>query len=409
MGGLLLGVPPYRCTDPGGGGGSAGSSSAGSGSGGSSAGEPSTGGTEAGGTTAGTESGGTEAGGTTAGTESGGTEAGGTTAGTESGGTEAGGTTAGTESGGTEAGGTTAGTESGGTAAGGTTAGTESGGTAAGGTTAGSGGVAGSAGHGTGYDVSDPSAVKDNQTGLVWQQLADGSYPSLNWTDADAYCTDLEHAGFDDWRMPSAYELFKLVRLDHAGSNHHDLSLFPNSPGDFFWTNGTTNLYGPEWRLTLTFGSYVAPAPFSGPSQPLLADLMEFEHRVRCVRAGEAPPPRFTDFEDGTVLDDLTGLVWEQLLTFDSTLSEAVDRCSNLTLAGGGWRLPTVVELMSVLPSDAPLETANSDGTPLWTASALAETPAGQAGGWVLFEEEGTPVGLYGMDFEILAKNRCVR
>lgn len=411
MGGLLLATPPYRCTGTEGGGGSGGTASAGTSStaGTAGSGASNSGGADASagsGGTAGTETGGTAAGGSTAGTETGGTEtggtaAGGTTAGTETGGSAAGGTeTGGTETGGTAAGGTTAGTETGGTA------GTETGGTAAAGGVAGSGGSGGAV-HGTGYDTSLPGLVKDNQIGIVWQQLDDGSYPSFDWDNADNHCRDLEYAGFSDWRLPSAYELFTLVQLESGSSNHHNLTVFPNSPADYYWTGTPMTFFGPGWYNIVWFGSYESSV-FGGAPQSLAADPSYFEHPVRCVRGGDAPAPRFTEYGDGTALDNLTGLVWEMPLTFDLSLAQASERCSNL---GGGWRLPALVELLGAVSSlEAPLENSSWDAVPLWTSSSYVEAPHGQQGVYVLYEgDDPLPQVYYGWEVPLVAKSRCVR
>jgi hypothetical protein len=61
-------------------------------------------------------------------------------------------------------------------------------------------------------------------------------------------------------------------------------------------------------------------------------------------------PMRFTDLGNGTVRDDLTGLIWEQ--TIDSTTrtwADAIANCQELSLDGGGWTLPTRMELTTIL------------------------------------------------------------
>jgi len=60
--------------------------------------------------------------------------------------------------------------------------------------------------------------------------------------------------------------------------------------------------------------------------------------------------PSYTDNGDGTVTDNVTGLVWAQELS-DSSMpwSEASSYCESLELAGyDDWRLPTVKELWSI-------------------------------------------------------------
>ncbi|HEY9051951.1 MAG TPA: DUF1566 domain-containing protein [Gammaproteobacteria bacterium] len=69
----------------------------------------------------------------------------------------------------------------------------------------------------------------------------------------------------------------------------------------------------------------------------------------------------FTDNGDGTVIDNVTGLVWQKCSLGKSgsdcsggsissnTWSAAKVQCANLNLAGTGWRLPTVFELTQLV------------------------------------------------------------
>jgi hypothetical protein len=60
--------------------------------------------------------------------------------------------------------------------------------------------------------------------------------------------------------------------------------------------------------------------------------------------------PRYTDNGDGTITDDVTGLVWAQNLS-ESAMSweKANEYCESLELAGyDDWRLPAVKELWSI-------------------------------------------------------------
>jgi hypothetical protein len=70
------------------------------------------------------------------------------------------------------------------------------------------------------------------------------------------------------------------------------------------------------------------------------------------IQAGVAwPEPRFTDNGDGTMTDNLTGLMWTKNATSShKTWQEALDYCNNLTLGGySDWRLPDVNELESLV------------------------------------------------------------
>jgi len=72
------------------------------------------------------------------------------------------------------------------------------------------------------------------------------------------------------------------------------------------------------------------------------------------------PDPRFTDNVDGTVTDNLTGLIWTKNanLSVKITWPAALDVCYNLEADGidlndaslpGDWRLPNIRELQSIL------------------------------------------------------------
>jgi len=75
------------------------------------------------------------------------------------------------------------------------------------------------------------------------------------------------------------------------------------------------------------------------------------------IQAGVSwPELRFTDNGDGTMTDNLTGLMWTKnanLSNSTMTWDEALDYCNNLTLGGySDWRLPNINELESLFNAD---------------------------------------------------------
>ncbi len=61
-------------------------------------------------------------------------------------------------------------------------------------------------------------------------------------------------------------------------------------------------------------------------------------------------PASYTDLGDGAVLDNVTGLVWQRDVPSGGyTWQEAKDYCASLSLGGRGWRLPTRIELVSLV------------------------------------------------------------
>lgn len=62
-------------------------------------------------------------------------------------------------------------------------------------------------------------------------------------------------------------------------------------------------------------------------------------------------PSSYTDLGDGTVRDNVTGLVWQKDVASSQAYAWAAAQtyCSGLTLAGHTWHLPTRVELLSLV------------------------------------------------------------
>lgn len=60
--------------------------------------------------------------------------------------------------------------------------------------------------------------------------------------------------------------------------------------------------------------------------------------------------PSFTNNNNGTITDNVTGLMWQQVDGGEMTFESAITYCNTLTLGGySGWRLPTPIESFSIL------------------------------------------------------------
>jgi len=60
-------------------------------------------------------------------------------------------------------------------------------------------------------------------------------------------------------------------------------------------------------------------------------------------------PPSFTDNGDGTITDNITGLMWQKTDGGEMTFENATTYCNNLVLGSySDWRLPTGIELYSI-------------------------------------------------------------
>ena len=137
------------------------------------------------------------------------------------------------------------------------------------------------------------------------------------------------------------------------------------------------------FNVTGTYKGYPAPVPQTGQTSCYDADGNEID----CGGTGqdgdlkkgvELPNPRFTDNNDGTVTDNLTGLIWlknascggqknwNDALTFANQLESGDCELSDGSEAGD-WRLPNSFELESLLDIEyhnPPL--SNTAGTGQW-------------------------------------------
>jgi hypothetical protein len=60
--------------------------------------------------------------------------------------------------------------------------------------------------------------------------------------------------------------------------------------------------------------------------------------------------PSFTNNNNGTITDNVTGLIWQQVDGGEMTIENAITYCDNLVLGGySDWRLPIPIEAFSIL------------------------------------------------------------
>lgn len=95
---------------------------------------------------------------------------------------------------------------------------------------------------------------------------------------------------------------------------------------------------------------------------------------------GAPNPEAYVVHDDGTVTDDLTGLMWQEAPQHGAyTWAEADSYCTSLTLATyGDWRLPTFIELVSILdysqirPAISPTAFPGTPWIDLWSSTPFA-------------------------------------
>jgi uncharacterized protein DUF1566 len=220
------------------------------------------------------------------------------------------------------------------------------------------------------YTNNVDGTVTDNVTGLVWEGTVDPS--SYSQAAAAAYCANKGGA----WRLPTRIELLSLVDftvppLDSTGrATRPSISetYFPNTPAKPFWTS---TAYADD-----SSRAWVIDFWFTYGKMSVLA--VTTTDRVRCVRptAPRCYPARYKVEAEGSILDVATGLTWQQAVDAGSyTWSAAKTYCAGL---GTGWRLPSVIELATIVddtqknPAIDGTAFPNTPATEFWTSSAYA-------------------------------------
>jgi hypothetical protein len=222
------------------------------------------------------------------------------------------------------------------------------------------------------YDLAEEGVVADRITHLSWQRRVDAA--THTWTGAKQYCACLTLGGHDDWRLPSRIELVSIVDFTR-NTPSIDSTAFPDTPLEWFWTS-TPLAENPDEAWYIYFDN--------GFSKFILAE--EHEYRVRCVRS-DAPPtppptPRYQAAAD-TVLDKQTKLTWQRIVDPTRRNWDAAKAyCAQLPLAGGGWRLPSMRELQSLVdesrfePSIDPIAFPDTPPVEFWTGNVVSGAPA---------------------------------
>ncbi|MDA8140972.1 MAG: DUF1566 domain-containing protein [Desulfobacteraceae bacterium] len=206
----------------------------------------------------------------------------------------------------------------------------------------------------SGNDLPDSATawamIRDNVTGLIWENKTDDPDNNITihdkdtmytWQDAqDKFIAQLNaqtFGGYNDWRLPTEKELSFIV---NAGLYNPSIntSYFGNTVSSHYWSS-TVFIYYPDrmWGLFFDFGS----DSFYPKSDSYL---------VRAVRGGPLSTGPLVDNGDGTISDRATGLMWQKDNPHQMTWEQALNYCETLQLAGrDDWRLPNRNELLSIV------------------------------------------------------------
>ncbi len=232
--------------------------------------------------------------------------------------------------------------------------------------------------HPQSYDTSNADVAVDRVTGLSWQRILDPNINNLH--RASDYCEGLTLAGHHDWRLPSLIELVSIADTSRADPAI-DPVVFPDTPSaPPFWSSQTdiTNT-GLGWYVSFKNGG-----AYGGNDIIRLA-------RARCVRgpASCTEDVRDSPYSIGgdSAHDERTGLTWQRSAAHDNyAWQDAKTLCSKLDSGGGGWRLPSLRELLTVVDLnhfDPAVDASVFPGTSseLFWSSTPSLAPAGTAWG----------------------------
>lgn len=224
--------------------------------------------------------------------------------------------------------------------------------------------------------------TQDQVTGLDWQRQV----LPVQRSDEDAadYCAQLMLGGHCDWRLPTRVEGISLLDLGRSPPSF-DPAAFPQADGGLvLWSGNSERLF----RLGSDGSLRVRPTNISSPAS------------VRCVRGGRVPDGGGARYALTPELatDLYTGLTWTRA-TSDHTYVDAASMCAGLQLDDGGFRVPNLKELhtlISDLQSESPwidqdafpdFPAAVSGHIHFWTSSLEA---AASNSAWMLDFATGT-------------------
>ena len=209
----------------------------------------------------------------------------------------------------------------------------------------------GVAGTFTEKNISGGTVVTDTATNLMWKAATE---LDMNWSQALAYCEELEYAGYSDWRLPNRNE-FATV-LNYSGKEFsEDKSDFPDIIGGNYWTSTFAPDYGGSegpFIMEVGGGTMFSVGYTQGNVTTAYTlcvrndDLAEYQAVPVCDGSGYTPCE-----------DPETGIVWSQEIIYPESYIidylEIAQICRESTQGGiSQWRIPTIDELRTILDSE---------------------------------------------------------
>lgn len=186
------------------------------------------------------------------------------------------------------------------------------------------------------YTDNGNGTITDNVTGLMWQKQDSGQ--KYSQVQAIAYCSGLSLGGHSDWRLPSRMNLITIVNYGSYNPAINQI-YFPSTQSYDYWSSTAS-------AVSTTYAWYV----YFGDGN-VVDTVPVFNDYARCVRLGQTQAQSFSDNGNGTITDNVTGLIWQKQDSGQTySWPQAITYCSGLSLGGlSGWRLPNIKELSSIV------------------------------------------------------------
>lgn len=268
----------------------------------------------------------------------------------------------------------------------------------------------------------DDGTITDHLTGLMW--LKDGNCMGpVTWQEALNKVADLNanpgnyecggyKATYNDWSLPNVNELESLINVEPLNpAIYLEGKGFENCAGGY-WSSTTDVATGFRWVVDTGCGEVqpnvfyprIYAWPVRGVTTSPAAVWKTGQTQSHApgddgdLQRGVAwPDPRFTDHGDGTVTDNLTGLMWLRDAScfgrkswqdaFDTVADfnvapQTIFLCGNYSGQYADWRLPNRKELHSLtdfsqsdpaLPDGHPFFGVALDGH--WSSTSWAAEP----------------------------------
>ncbi|HVM61955.1 MAG TPA: DUF1566 domain-containing protein [Verrucomicrobiae bacterium] len=228
------------------------------------------------------------------------------------------------------------------------------------------------------YANNGDGTISDKVTGLMWQQTDAGE---MTWASASAYVATNNLAGYTDWRLPTAHELFSIA--NHGTFTPAiNANYFTVTTADCWWSRDTQVANSSNVWVADTSGG-ISPQPQSATISA--GGTQHFN--LRCVRGAPAPSAsspihHFVNNGNNTITDTDTGLTWQQGEVSSATNWEgALAYAATNTLAGyTDWRLPNIKELRSIndetlsFPSVDTTYFPNAAAASYWSSTTVSST-----------------------------------